>query len=463
MELESDPAGGHGPRMNRPQPQPHHDRAPATPRRVRVTILTVGSRGDVHPYLALGAGLHRAGHQVTVATHRPFASDTRHHGLGFAPLDANPRQLLESDAGRAWLEAGANPIAGARRLVALARPLLARLLADATAACEHADAIIYAPLALAGPHIAERTGALAVLAPLVPVAPTRAFPDIGAPPWPLGGLYNRLTHLVGGQLGWQPFRRQVNHWRRSTLGLGPAPLLGPLARRRRHAPVLHGYSPCLLPKPPDWGEHLHVTGYWFPDPNPQWQPPAALARFLAAGAPPVYVGFGSMTDRDPAGLAGLAVTALRRAGCRGLLQRGWADLAPAQDLDLDGDDVLTVDEIPHDWLFPKLAAVVHHGGVGTTHTGLRAGIPTVVVPFFTDQPFWARRVAALGVGPAPIPRRQLTVDRLTAALRHATSNPAMHARAAALGIRIRGEDGVHAAGAAFDHHLADHQTRLHPA
>jgi sterol 3beta-glucosyltransferase len=354
--------------MNRPAP--HHDRTPATPRRVRVTILTVGSRGDVHPYLALGAGLHRAGHQVTVATHRPFASDTRHHGLGFAPLDANPRQLLESDAGRAWLEAGANPIAATRRLVALARPLLAQLLADATAACEHADAIIYAPLALAGPHIAERTGALAVLAPLVPVAPTRAFPDIGAPPWPLGGLYNRLTHLVGEQLGWQPFRRQVNHWRRSMLGLGPTPLLGPRAgHRRQHVPVLHGYSSSLLPKPPDWGEHLHVTGYWFPDPNPHWQPPAALARFLAAGAPPVYVGFGSMTDRDPAGLAGLAVTALRRAGCRGLLQRGWAELAPTGDRELDGDDVLNVGEIPHDWLFPS-----QHGTAGS---GPLRGSPTL--------------------------------------------------------------------------------------
>jgi UDP:flavonoid glycosyltransferase YjiC (YdhE family) len=309
-------------------------------------------------------------------------------------------------------------------------------LADATAACEHADVIIYAPLAFAAPHIAERTGALAVLAPLVPLEPTRAFPDIGAPPWPwpLGGLYNRLTRLAGEQATWQPFRRQVNRWRRSALEVGPAPLLGPYARqRRRHAPVLHGYSPSVLPKPPDWGAHVYVTGYWFPDPNPHWQPPAALARFLAAGAPPVYVGFGSLTDRDPAGLAQLAVTALRRAGCRGLLQRGWAGLAPAQDPELDGDDVLTVEEVPHDWLFPRLAAVVHHGGVGTTHTGLRAGIPAVVVAFFTDQPFWARRVAALGVGPAPVPRRQLTVDRLTAARRAATGNQAMHARAAALG------------------------------
>lgn len=328
-----------------------------------------------------------------MATHRPFAPDIDRYGLRFAALDANPRQLLESDAGRAWLEAGANSVVGARRLAALARPLLAQLLADATIACEQADAIIYAPLAFAAPHIAERTVAMAMLAALVPTSPTRVFPDVGASSWPLGGIYNRISHLVGEQLGWQPFRRQVNEWRRGTLGIGPAPVLGPFSGQRRgHAPVLYGYSPSVLPKPPDWGEHLHVTGYWFTDSNPGWQPPAGLARFLRTGAPPVYVGFGSMTDRDPAGLAELAVAALRRAGCRGILQRGWADLAPS--LDVRGDEYMIVDEVPHDWLFPKLAAVVHHGGAGTTHTGLRAGLPSVVVPFFTDQPFWI----ALGVG-----------------------------------------------------------------
>jgi sterol 3beta-glucosyltransferase len=152
----------------------------------------------------------------------------------------------------------------------------------------------------------------------------------------------------------------------------------------------------------------------------------------------VYVGFGSMTDRDPAGLARTAVAALRRVGCRGVLARGWAALTGAS----DHDDLLVVDEVPHDWLFSRMAAVVHHGGAGTTHTGLRAGIPNVVVPFFTDQPFWAGRVAALGVGPLPIPRQMLTVDRLAAAIHTAVSDPAMRARAAALGRRIQLEDGV---------------------
>jgi sterol 3beta-glucosyltransferase len=418
---------------------------------MHVTILTVGSRGDVQPYLALAAGLRRAGDQVRVATHRPFQAAVHQRGLEFRPVAGNPRELLESEAGLAWLEAGRNPLAGTRRLLRLAQPHVARLLADAVVACQDTQAIIYAPLGMAGYHLAQQQRVPSILAALVPLTPTRAFPAAGAPAWPLGGAYNLATHLVAEQLGWQPFRRQLNHWRRQTLGLAPVGLLGPGRHQRRHRePVLYGYSPSVVPKPPDWGSHLHVTGYWFPDPDPAWQPPPALTRFLAAGPAPVYVGFGSMTDRDPAGLARTAVAALRRAGCRGVLARGWAALASAN----DHDDLMVVDELPHDWLFPRMAAVVHHGGAGTTHTGLRAGIPNVVVPFFTDQPFWASRVADLGVGPAPIPRQALAVERLATAIHAAVSDPAMRARAAALGRRIQAEGGVSRAVQAVQHHLA---------
>jgi sterol 3beta-glucosyltransferase len=424
---------------------------------MQVTVLTVGSRGDVQPYLALGRGLQAAGHQVRLATHPPFEPEIRSHGLEFAAITGNPRQLLQTPEGLAWLEAGRNPLRGTRRLLALARPHLARLLEDVVTAGQDAEAIIYAPLGFAGAHIAEATGVPAMLASLVPLTPTRTFPAAGAPAWPLGGAYNHLTHLVAEQLAWQPFRRQLNQWRRQRLGLGPAPLRGlAAAGRRRQVPVLYGYSPSVVPKPPDWGAHLHVTGYWFPDPQPAWQPPAALARFLADGPPPVYLGFGSMTDRNPAELAGTVLAALRRSGRRGLLQAGWAGLTNAAGT----DDVLVVDEVPHDWLFPRMAAVVHHGGAGTTHTGLRAGIPNLVVPFFTDQPFWAQRVAALGAGPAPIPRAQLTVERLTRAIDTATSSPTLQARAAAVGQQLRSEHGVERAVAAFDA-LVEAQAKQH--
>jgi sterol 3beta-glucosyltransferase len=194
----------------------------------------------------------------------------------------------------------------------------------------------------------------------------------------------------------------------------------------------------VVPPPPDWPAWLHVTGYWFLDAEPGWQPPAALVDFLQSGPPPVYIGFGSMAGRDPEQRAEIALKALERSGRRGILLEGWGGLQPG---DLP-DSVLAVDAVPHDWLFPQMAAVVHHGGAGTTAAGLRAGTPTVVVPFFGDQPFWGRRVAELGAGPAAIPQKQLTVERLAAAIRAATSDESMRTHAHQLSQRIRNEDGI---------------------
>jgi sterol 3beta-glucosyltransferase len=185
----------------------------------------------------------------------------------------------------------------------------------------------------------------------------------------------------------------------------------PLSSRQRY-PVLYGYSPAVLPKPEDWDDSLHVTGYWFLDSPSDWQPPAALVDFLKAGPPPVYAGFGSMAGSDPDALSAMVVEALARVKQRGILASGWGGLAHAN----LPDHVIAVESVPHDWLFPQMAAVVHHGGAGTTATGLRVGVPSIVVPFLADQFFWGQRVAQLGVGSNPIPRQQLTVQRLAAAI-----------------------------------------------
>nr|WP_272918090.1 glycosyltransferase [Actinomadura rayongensis] len=167
--------------------------------------------------------------------------------------------------------------------------------------------------------------------------------------------------------------------------------------------------------------------------EPAYEPPADLAAFLAAGPPPVYAGFGSMVAKDPE-LTDLTVrTALRVAGLRGIVQ---GDPATSD------DDVLAVRDVPHAWLFPRVAAVVHHGGAGTTAAGLRAGVPTIVCPFFGDQPYWGERVAALGAGPSPLPFRSLTVPDLASRLRRATSDPSIRERAAVVGARLRAEDGI---------------------
>jgi UDP:flavonoid glycosyltransferase YjiC (YdhE family) len=194
----------------------------------------------------------------------------------------------------------------------------------------------------------------------------------------------------------------------------------------------------VIPKPPDWDDRIHVTGYWFLDPADDWAPPSALLEFLQADPPPIYVGFGSMSSRKPEETADLILLALVRAKQRAIILSGWGGLHKA---DLP-DTVFMVDSIPFSWLFPRVAAVVHHGGAGTTSAGLRAGVPSIVIPFFGDQPFWGQRVAELGVGPAPIPRRRLTVERLAQAIQEAVTDQTMRQRAAHLGSRIQAEDGI---------------------
>jgi UDP:flavonoid glycosyltransferase YjiC (YdhE family) len=193
-----------------------------------------------------------------------------------------------------------------------------------------------------------------------------------------------------------------------------------------------------LPKPADWGEAIHVTGYWFLPPATDWSPPPALVDFLHAGPPPVYIGFGRMVSRQPEETADLVIQAVTQSGQRAILLTGWGGLQKER----LPENICLIDSAPHDWLFSQVAAVVHHGGAGTTAAGIRAGVPSLIIPFFGDQFFWGTRVAALGIGPAPIPRKQLTVDRLAAALQTMTTNQPMQQRAAQLGAQVQAEDGV---------------------
>jgi sterol 3beta-glucosyltransferase len=218
--------------------------------------------------------------------------------------------------------------------------------------------------------------------------------------------------------------------------LPPAKVEGKL--RGKPVPMLYAYSEHVIPRPADWGEESIVTGYWFLDKPGDWQPDSALVRFLQEGPPPVYVGFGSMFMNGGHEKTKVVLEALRLAGQRAILVTGWGALSTGE----SREHVLYADSIPHDWLFPQVAAVVHHGGAGTTGAALRAGKPSVICPFVGDQPFWGRRMAALSVGPSPIPQRELTAERLAEAIKRAVTDRAMHGRAAALGEKIRAEDGV---------------------
>lgn len=414
---------------------------------MRVAVLAIGSRGDVQPYVALGLGLRAAGHDVRLATHEGFRGLVEGSGLAFAPIGGDPQALVASEAGVAWLESGRNPVAFVRRLAPFAREVGLRVAGDVLAAAGDADAIVGSALALAGYHVAEARGVPFLGAFLQPLSPTAAFPTVLAPAGDLGPVGNRLSARLVATAIELPFRGLVNGWRRDALGLPPLRGVDFTARvARERVPTLYGFSPLVVPRPADWPPQLHVCGWWSL-PAPQgWAPDGRLAAFLDAGPPPVFVGFGSMRPRDPARAAQVVVEALRRARLRGVIAAGWAELSARGAL---GDDVLVVGEVPHDRLFPRCAAVVHHGGAGTTGTALRAGVPSFAVPFFADQFFWGARAARLGVGPSPLPARGLEPARLSAAIRTAATNARMRGRARAVGGALAREDGVAAAVAAF--------------
>ncbi|MET8770132.1 glycosyltransferase [Streptomyces sp. NPDC004658] len=397
--------------------------------------MTAGSRGDAAPYTGLGHRLTLAGHEVTLVTHGRFAPLVAGSGVRFHALPVDPRAELESPRGRGLHRSASGP-GKLLRVVDLARRLVGRLTEDLLRAARDSDVLLLSSsLAPLGHTIAEglRLPSLGVY--LQPLAATREFAPavLGGGSW--GGPVNLLAGHGVGLAVEHVFAGAVPALR-TRLGLPP---LGTgaarRARERRLWPVHHGFSPLVVPRPGDWRAGLEVGGYWWPYDSRE-RLPEAVREFIDAGPPPVFVGLGSATVPDAGRLSAQVVAALRRTGLRGVIQRGWGGLAA------DGDDMLTVGEVPHAQLFPRMAAVVHHAGAGTTAAGLRAGVPAVPVPVQFDAGFWSARLVGLGVAPAVVPLRRLTVDALSAALVRATRDPAYRRRAAALGARIRDEDGA---------------------
>jgi sterol 3beta-glucosyltransferase len=402
-----------------------------------VILLSYGSRGDVQPYLALAYALRQAGHRVRLAAPSNFADLAQNYLVDFAPVGGDLQAHLKERS-----EVLAQSGKSMRNLRTLRNELRSIMddVAQATwHACQGAELVI--GVGPASYSVAEKLGVPFIEAALQPVTPTRAFPSPVLLPWlHLGGAVNRLTHIAFEQLFWQLFRSNTNRMRTHMLGLPPYSFLGPLRQIRQQELLrLYAYSSHVVPRPDDWPSNHQVTGYWFLPPPPLWQPPEALCAFLAAGSPPIYIGFGSMLMRDPQKTTMLVTEALARTGQRGVLAGGWGALNTAIP---HSERLFCIDSIPHDWLFPQMAALVHHGGAGTTGAAVRSGVPSLVVPFSFDQPFWGQRVAALGVGPPPIPRAKLTIQKLADAIEHMVHNPRMRERAKRLGAQIQGEDGT---------------------
>lgn len=406
---------------------------------MQIAILTQGSRGDVQPYVALGVGLQRAGHQVRLVGPGAFAALVTASGLEFVALTSfSPQTFIRSPEIQAAARRGA-PLRMLATLLRSAGPLLEGMFEEFWRTSAGVDLIVANTLPLGIVDCARARGVPCVHAPLHGFQPTRAFPNpFFAPFGPtLHAALNPLTHHLVRFVVWQLFRGALNRWRRKH-GWRPILFKGYFHWMNEHRlPTVYGFSPLVLPEPDDWPPWHHVTGYWFWD-EPHWQPPAELVRFLEAGPPPVYVGFGSMDDQDPERITQVVLDALQRCGQRGILVAGWGGLGntPLPDY------VLRLPSVPHSWLFPLVAGVVYHGGAGSTAAGLRAGVPTVVLPLAGDQPFWAQRLVQLGVGVRGQPFFRATAEGLAAAITHVVNDTAMRRRAADLGAVIQAEDGV---------------------
>jgi sterol 3beta-glucosyltransferase len=400
---------------------------------MRVLLSTSGTRGDVQPFVALAKALKARGHSVALCTPTGFRGMAERHGIRYAHMD---NAVLELTHAVLRAPTRAERLRLFKGFAAIIRAGLddewraALLLAP--------DVIVYHSKALGSHHIAEKLGAAEFLAMPLPLTRTRAFPAPIVPNPGFGGWFNAFSYRLLA-LGHALWAGATNDFRVKTLGLPPlSRFADPMRRADGSAvPALYAYSEHVLPRPEDWPATANVTGAWFLDEGDGWEPPAALRAFLHSGPAPVYVGFGSIGAAHADARAATVLKAVELTGERAVLATGWGGLKG----DALPPNVFMLEAAPHDWLFPRMKAVVHHGGAGSTMAGLRAGKPTVICPFFGDQPFWGEVVLRAGIGPASVPQRSLTAERLADAIR-AALDPAVAVRAAAAGERIRAEDGT---------------------
>jgi sterol 3beta-glucosyltransferase len=413
---------------------------------MRVKIVAFTSPGGIQAYIAFGLGLQQAGYSVQLATFPSLQESVINRGLDFASVYCNNYERIDP----ASFGFGYDPLGVIRNVSSVLRPLNTSMLPVFWKTCQDTDVIIFNPGTFACYDIAEKLDIPCYVISENPRHQTHVFPHFLFPhldvPY-LESIYNWLTYPLFDQLLWQSIRQPINQWRQETLSLPPLPCWsGVLARiQQQKIPCLYSCSPSFLPKPSDWSDWVYVTGYWFLERPSNWQPPSELIDFLSAGPPPIYLetwhkNIGVETVRKVLSLTGKR--AIVRTVTGGL-----------RDANFPEDEVFTVKSVPHDWLFPQMAAVVHHGGHGTTLNGIRAGVPTVTMPYNSDHFLFARRVAELGLGPPPIMKEQASAEILAAAIRIAISDTTMRSRAVAIGKQIQAEDGVARAVEAFCKHL----------
>ncbi|KAG9024239.1 hypothetical protein FRB95_011749 [Tulasnella sp. JGI-2019a] len=430
---------------------------------MNIVIMIVGSRGDVQPFIALGHALQKHGHRVRIATHETFRQMVKDAGLEFYSIGGDPADLMSYMVKNPGLLPGMSSLMSGD--IGRKRTMVTTMLNGCWQACLNpddesgkafaADAIISNPPTFAHIHCAEALGIPLHMSFMKSRCATTAFPH------PLvnvnasnakKGVTNYLSYAVADLLQWQGLGDVVNKFRKKTLGLAPLTIRsGPSVTDRLKIPWTYCFSGALIPKPKDWVNHIDIVGFYFLEAAKSYQPPEDLLRFLDAGKPPIYIGFGSVVVEDANAMTQTIFDAVNQTRVRAIVSAGWGGLGDST----VPDDIFILPAkpgVPHDWLFTRVFAVCHHGGAGTTAIGLYLGKPTIIVPFFGDQPFWAKMVHKAGAGPGPIPQKKLTADVLAAGIKYCLTETAKEA-AAKMGEIIRSEDGAKAGVDSFHAHL----------
>ncbi|KAH6679597.1 hypothetical protein B0J14DRAFT_614741 [Halenospora varia] len=416
--------------------------------KLNIVVMVIGSRGDIQPFLKLGKNLKEYGHRVRIATHPAFKDFIQNDsGLEFFSVGGDPAELM------AFMVKNPGMIPTMDTLkkgeVGRRRDQMAEMFEGFWRACINAtddekdisnlkmmgakapfiaDAIIANPPSFAHIHCAERLGIPLHLMFTFPYTPTQAFPH------PLAnikktnvdpGYTNFMSYPLVEMMTWQGLGDLINNFRVKTLGLEPVSTLwAPGQLYRLKVPYTYLWSPGLIPKPKDWGPEIDIAGFVFLDLASSFNPPEDLVKFLDAGPPPVYIGFGSIVVDDPDKFTKMIFEAVEKAGVRALVSKGWGGLG---DENNTPDNIFMLENTPHDWLFPKVEAVVHHGGAGTTAIGLKCGKPTMIVPFFGDQQFWGSMIGKAGAGAEPIPYKDLDADGLAEGIKQCLTTEAREA------------------------------------
>jgi sterol 3beta-glucosyltransferase len=396
---------------------------------MKFVVATYGTEGDARPFAALCRGLMDAGHEARLLADAATLGSAQALGVPTTALAGDIRGTLSQDHAIAGVVAkggGFNQTAHA--LAKIANENAESWLRTIIEVGEGCEAILTAGLAgFAGFSAAEYLGAKGIGAGMIPITPTAAFPSPFLPPKWVPRLLNRASHGFVNAMLWKAFRDKTNA-ARAIFNLSPRKTVW------TEVPMVYGVSPNLLPTPADWPANVHLCGQWLAR-SPAWMPPPALANFLASGEAPIYIGFGSMTGFDNARLLDALIEAMN--GRRALFHPGWSGIDPKA----LPENFLAIGDTPHDWLFPRTAAVIHHGGSGTSHSAARAGVPSIVTPFAGDQFFWAERLRLAGVAPAAVDGRRPKAEVFANALDFAAAARVRN-RARALGEKMRAENGV---------------------